>query len=411
MVISNTQQFFRELAVAELFKVLVVDDEPGMRSGIARVLNECVIHLPEMKTEVRFTIVEADSAEHGMEIIETQNPDIVLLDHKLPGMTGLELLIKLTEKKIDVLPIMMTAYASLETAVEATRNGAYDFLAKPFLPAELKNLIRKASSRILYKRQAKSLAEEKKKVRFEFISILAHELKSPLAAIQGYLNIVHEKILGNDLEVYESMIDRSLIRLEGMKKLIFDLLDMTRIESEQRKREFTNIDVVEHTKKAIEGFALAAKEHNITINLECRDVVVMKGDALEIDIILNNLISNAIKYNKENGKVDINISSNDKYVIIQVSDTGIGMKEDETKRLFKDFVRIKNEQTRNIIGSGLGLSTVNKLVQMYEGKISVQSEFSKGSTFTVELLKNSQNLKDESGTQPNNIVAKADGVN
>jgi signal transduction histidine kinase len=397
--------------VAELFKVLVVDDEPGMRSGIARVLKECVVSLPEMKTEVRFTVVEADSAEQGLDIIELQKPDMILLDHKLPGMTGLELLIKISEKKIDILPIMMTAYASLETAVEATRNGAYDFLAKPFSPAELKNLIRKASARILYKRQARSLAEEKKKVRFEFISVLAHELKSPLAAIQGYLNIVHERILGDDLEVYDSMIDRSLIRLEGMKKLIFDLLDMTRIESEQRKREFTNINVCEHAKKAIETSALAAKEHNISIELQCDDNVMMNGDVLEIDIILNNLISNAIKYNKENGKVDVNIGSNDNFVIIKVSDTGIGMKEEETKKLFKDFVRIKNEQTRNIIGSGLGLSTVNKLVQMYDGKISVQSEFTKGSTFIVELMKNSQNIKDESGTQPNNILVKTDEPN
>jgi len=398
--------------VAELFKVLVVDDEPGMRSGVARVLNDYVVNLPEMKTEVAFTVIDAESAERGLEIIESQKPDMAILDLNLPGMSGLELLVKLAENKTDILVIMMTAYASLETAVEATRNGAYDFLAKPFSPAELKNLIRKASVRILYKRQAMALAEEKKKVRFEFISILAHELKSPLAAIQGYLNIVNEKILGNDLEVYESMIERSLIRLEGMKKLIFDLLDLTRIESEQRKREFTTVNICEHTKKAIETSAQAAKEHNITINFEGPDNITMNGDVLEIDIILNNLVSNAVKYNKENGKVDVNISENENFVIIKVSDTGIGMKEEETKKLFKDFVRIKNEQTRNIIGSGLGLSTVNKLVQMYDGKISVQSEFSKGSVFTAELAKNlQQNPKDESGTQANNIPAKAEGTN
>ncbi|HBG25537.1 MAG: hypothetical protein A2Y10_05215 [Planctomycetes bacterium GWF2_41_51] len=395
--------------MAELFKVLVVDDEPGMRSGVARILNDCCINLPEMKTDVRFTVSEAESAEQGIELIESQKPDILLLDHKLPGMTGLELLIKLTEKKIDILTVMMTAYASLETAVEATKNGAYDFLAKPFSPAELKHLMRKGSSRILYKRQARSLAEEKKKVRFEFISVLAHELKSPLAAIQGYLNIIHERILGNDLEVYDTMIERSLVRLEGMKKLIFDLLDMTRIESEQRKREFANINICEHAKKAIETSALAAKERDITINFNGPDNVAMNGDVLEIDIILNNLISNAIKYNKDNGKVDVDISSNDNFVIIKVSDTGIGMKDDEMKKLFRDFVRIKNEQTRNILGSGLGLSTVNKLVQIYEGKVSVQSEFSKGTCFTVELLKNShQNLKEESELPANKIMAKTE---
>lgn len=398
--------------MAELFKVLVVDDEPGMRSGVARVLNDYVVELPDVKTEIAFRVIEADTAELGLQIIESQKPDMAILDLNLPGMSGLELLVQLVENKIDILVIMMTAYASLETAVEATRNGAYDFLAKPFSPAELKNMVRRAAGRVLYKRQAKALAEEKKKVRFEFISILAHELKSPLAAIQGYLNIVHEKILGQELSVYDPMIERSLIRLEGMKKLIFDLLDMTRIESEQRKREFTTVNICEHARKAIETSALAAKEHNITINFDGPENVSMAGDVLEIDIILNNLVSNAVKYNKENGKVDVNVSEDEKFVIIKVSDTGIGMKEDEMKKLFKDFVRIKNEQTRNIIGSGLGLSTLNKLVQMYDGTVDVQSEFGKGSVFTVKLSKDShQSHKDESGTQTNNIISKADPTN
>lgn len=371
----------------ELFKVLVVDDEAGMRSGVARVLNDCTINLPEMKTEVKFSVIEAESAECGLDIIDSQKPDILLLDHKLPGMTGLELLNKISEKKIDVLTVMITAYASLETAIDATKNGAYDFLAKPFSPTELKHMIRKAASRILYKRQASSLAEEKKKLRFEFISILAHELKSPLAAIHGYLNIVNDRVLGNEIDAYENVIDRSLVRLEGMKKLIFDLLDMTRIESEQRKRELTDINLSEVAKRAIEMCTLAAKERNITIYLNSRGDVVMKGDIFEIEIILNNLISNAVKYNKDNGKVAINISQDQQRVIINVSDTGIGIKEDEMKKLFQDFVRIKNEKTRNIIGSGLGLSTVDKLVQLYNGKVTVNSEFGEGSSFTVELLK------------------------
>lgn len=395
--------------MAELFKVLVVDDEPGMRSGVARILNDCTIGLPEMKNDAQFTVIEADSAERGLEIIETHKPDILLLDHQLPQMTGLELLAKLDAMKVDVLTVMMTAYASLETAVEATKNGAYDFLAKPFSPAELKHLMRKGASRILYKRQAKSLAEEKKKVRFEFISVLAHELKSPLAAIQGYLNIVHDRVSGDELSAYDAVIERSLIRLEGMKKLIFDLLDMTRIESEQRKRDLTDVNLNHAVKKSVDASALAAKENNISVHLEVPENLTIKADVLELDIIMNNLVSNAIKYNKPNGKVNIDISEQGQYIVIKVSDTGIGLKEDEIKRLFKDFVRIKNEQTRNIVGSGLGLSTVNKLVRLYDGKITVQSEFAKGSCFTVELLKNShQKQKDESESSADKIMAKTE---
>jgi signal transduction histidine kinase len=350
-------------------------------------------------------VIEAQSAESGLEIIESQNPDILFLDNKLPGMSGLELLNIIAEKKINILTVMITAYASLETAVEATKNGAYDFLAKPFSPAEIKHMVRKAVNRIVYKRQAKNLAEERKRVRFQFISVLAHELKSPLAAIQGYLNIVSDRVLGNELCAYDNVINRSLIRLDGMKKLIFDLLDMTRIESEQRRREFAEVNLCELAKKAIEGNALVAKQHNIAINLEVGDNVVMKGDHTEIEIILNNLVSNAVKYNKEGGSIDIKIIADDKKVVINVSDTGIGLKEDEIGRLFKDFVRIKNEQTRNILGSGLGLSTVKKLAQLYNGDVSVKSEFSKGSSFTVELMKNSQEfLKDENESSGNSIL-------
>ncbi|OQA02445.1 MAG: Alkaline phosphatase synthesis sensor protein PhoR [Planctomycetes bacterium ADurb.Bin401] len=395
--------------MANLFKVLVVDDEPGMRSGIARILNDSTITLPEMKTDVCFSVTEAESAEHGLELIESQKPDILLLDHKLPGMSGLELLVKLTEKKIDILTVMMTAYASLETAVEATKNGAYDFLAKPFSPAELKHLMRKASSRILYKRQAQSLAEEKKKLRFEFISVLAHELKSPLAAIQGYLNIIRDRVSGEDIGHYDAVIDRSLIRLEGMKKLIFDLLDMTRIESEQRKRDLTDVNLNHAVKKSVDAFALSAKEHNISVHFDVPEDLTIKADVLELDIMINNLVSNAIKYNRPGGKVDISVAEQGPYIVIKVCDTGIGMKEEEQKKLFKDFVRIRNEQTRNIVGSGLGLSTVNKLVQLYDGKISVHSEFSKGSCFTVELLKNShQKTKDESESSADKIMAKTE---
>jgi two-component system, sensor histidine kinase and response regulator len=376
--------------VAELFKVLVVDDEAGMRSGVFRVLNNYEINLPEVKSDVKLEVIEAETAESGLQIIESQHPDILLLDHKLPGMSGLELLGKIAEKKIDVLPVMITAYASLETAIEATKNGAYDFLAKPFSPTELKHMLRKAASRIIYKRQARNLEEEKKKVRFEFISILAHELKSPLAAIQGYLNIVNDRVLGNDLAAYDNIIGRSLVRLEGMKKLIFDLLDMTRIESEQRKRELADINLLDIAKKSIETCILAAKERNIAINLDAKKDVTMKGDVFEIETILNNLISNAVKYNKDDGKVDINITADDKWVVINVADTGIGLKREEVDKLFKDFIRIKNEKTRNILGSGLGLSTVKKLAHLYGGKISVKSEFSQGSSFVVELLKNSQ---------------------
>ncbi|HNW31620.1 MAG TPA: response regulator, partial [Caldisericia bacterium] len=167
----------------EILKVLVVDDELGIQKGCQRVLTEYKFTLPDVEDEISFEVVTTGSGEEALEILEKNPQDIVLLDYKLPGMTGLDVLSIMAEKKIETMAIMITAYASLETAVVATKQGAFDFLAKPFTPDELRSVIKKATKNLILQRQAKKLAEEKRQVRFQFISVVAHELKAPLAAI------------------------------------------------------------------------------------------------------------------------------------------------------------------------------------------------------------------------------------
>jgi signal transduction histidine kinase len=119
--------------------------------------------------------------------------------------------------------------------------------------------------------------------------------------------------------------------------------------------------------------------------LDIPEQAQMEGDRAEIEIIFNNLISNAVKYNRDGGQVDVSARTSSDEIIIQVRDTGIGLTEEESKRLFSDFCRIKNEKTRHILGSGLGLSTVKKIVNLYHGDITVESQPDVGSTFTVVL--------------------------
>ena len=141
---------------------------------------------------------------------------------------------------------MITAYASIETAVTATKRGAYDFLAKPFTPDELKSTIRKAAARLILAKQTRKLAEEKRQVRFEFIRVLGHELKAPLNAVEGYLRMFKDRSLGDDPAAYDEGIDRSLMRIDGMRKLIADLLDMTQIESGRKNRQLAEVDRPRH---------------------------------------------------------------------------------------------------------------------------------------------------------------------
>jgi two-component system sensor histidine kinase/response regulator len=366
-------------------RILVVDDEQGMRLGVERTLRGFTLRLPDFEDEISFTVTQATSGEEALKCIKDNQPDLMLLDHKMGGMSGLDVLEALGPKVNDILTVMITAYASLETAVTATKRGAYDFLAKPFTPNELKATVRKAANHLLLQRQARRLAEEKRQVRFQFISVLAHELKAPIGAIEGYLGLMKDRTAGDDWDAYDPMIERSVVRLAGMRKLIIDLLDLTRIESGTKKRELVEVDLRELAAESMETYFPDAQKRGITIELHADETVPIMGDSGELQIILNNLISNAVKYNRDDGKVDVTMTQDNGVTTIAVADTGIGMSEEDVAKLFGEFVRIKNAKTRNILGSGLGLSILKKLSQLYGGDVSVTSTPDVGTTFTVTL--------------------------
>jgi signal transduction histidine kinase len=367
-------------------KVLCVDDELGMRQGILRTLHDCVMDIPEIDEQVGFEVTLAETGEEAVVRVQNERPDILLLDYKLPGITGLEVLNQVEEKSGQMLTIMITAYASIETAITATKRGAYDFLPKPFTPADLKHKVRKAVTRIILTRRARELEEANKRVRFDFIRVLGHELKAPISSIYSYLHIMHDHILGTDIGPYDEMVSRCLIRLEQMRKLILDLLDMTRIESGQKSRERVSVDVNKAVSQAVELVQADADDRDIHIHVDVEASSRIMGDTTEIDMILNNLTSNAVKYNRDGGEVHIRISRQEDEVVIEVRDTGIGMTAEEKDRLFGEFVRIRNSKTQNILGSGLGLSILKKLVDLYRGRIAVESEPDRGTTFTVTLI-------------------------
>ena len=370
----------------DTLRVLVVDDELGMRAGAARVLERLSFRLPELDNhEVRFAVEQSATGEDALEKIAACAPDILLLDYKLPGMSGLDVLSVAAKRAPDMLTVMITAHATLDTAVLATQRGVFDFLAKPFTPDELRATILKATKHVALKRHAREHVDEKRRMRFEFVSVLAHELKAPLAAVEGYLLAMQDRSLGEKLEPYVPMIDASLVRLGGMRKLVSDLLDMTRLESGQRQRELERLDVVEIARGALEIVRVEAQTRAITLALHSDGPVYIVADRYEVELVLINLLTNGIKYNREAGRVDLYVMPLGDGVSIKVIDTGIGMTPDEVNRLFKEFVRIRNEKTRLIPGSGLGLATVRKVALLYGGDPQVTSKPDVGTTVEVSL--------------------------
>jgi signal transduction histidine kinase len=366
-------------------KILVVDDEPGIRSGVSRILRNFRVDYPFMEEAFDFAVFEAPTGEEGIEIIENNRPDILLLDNKLPGIQGIEVLEYVRKKQYNIIVVMITSYASLELAVKATNDGASDFIPKPFTPQELRSSIENITKKIFLKKMTATLKDTGKQIRFQFLSVLSHELKAPLNAIEGYLKMAKDHQLGEEIENYDAIVDRSLDRVHGMRTLILDLLDLTKVESGKAQRNIIETDIIQLIKAAIDAIQPYSIQRDIRINLHGPEQLMMKADVNELDIIINNLISNAIKYNKESGAVDIFVEKTDRSIQIKVVDTGIGMTEPEMAKLFNDFVRIKNEKTKNITGSGLGLSIVKKLAENYGGSISVTSFPDQGSTFIVSL--------------------------
>ncbi len=170
-----------------------------------------------------------------------------------------------------------------------------------------------------------------------------------------------------------------------MRRLIAELLDLTRIESGQRRRDLVEVDLREVALASLDTAAPAASERGIAMGVHTPDHVRVIADRGEMEILFNNLVSNAVKYNREHGRVDVTIGPEDGGVRFEVADTGIGLSAEEASRLFQEFVRIKNDRTRTIPGTGLGLSIVKKLAQLYFGDVMVQSEPNVGSRFTVTL--------------------------
>ncbi|MDM7924636.1 MAG: ATP-binding protein [bacterium] len=369
----------------ERLRTLVVDDELGMREGIRRALDRFEFRIPDVDETYGF---EVDTAENGAEAgekIRSAAPDVLLLDYKLPDTTGLEILERFRPELSESVTLMITAYASLDTAVSAIKGGAFDFLAKPFTPDELRKTLTKAAQNLLLARQVKKLAAEQRRVRFQFISVLGHELKAPLNAVEGYLHMIRDRTLGDSLSDYDEPLNRSLLRLTGMRKIIHDLLDLTRIESGAKRREAAEQDLTSVLRTAVETVQPQAGEKGVSIAVNAPAEFRFRCDAGEIEMILNNLITNAVKYNRDGGRVDILLSDENGTARLTVRDTGIGMTPEETAMLFREFVRIKNEKTRSILGSGLGLAIVKKLALMYGGDVSVESEPDRGSAFTVVL--------------------------
>jgi len=398
---TDTPSTNERQAETRALRVLAVHPNPAMQAGMRRVLESFTAEVPDPRERVSFAMEALDSLSVAMDRMAEAPPDILLVEARPTDDEGLRLPGELLARGDDMPIILITQSASIQAAVDATKEGAFDFLLQPFTPAAFRHTVDRAARHVLLTRRARELEEERKRVRFDFIRVLGHELKAPLGAVTTNIGLLTGRYLGDDLGSYDELMQRCQVRLEQMRKLIVDLLDMTRLESGQKVRELAPVDLSEAIRDAVELMTPQAGERGIGLHIEAPDSCLFRADRGEIDMILNNLVSNAVKYNRDNGRVTVTLVPAEGAVSIAVSDTGIGMSPEEVSKLFGEFVRIRNKKTANILGSGLGLSILKRLVDLYHGRIDVDSVPDEGTTFRVTLqeAKNEENPTQPGGEQ------------
>ncbi|MEW6170608.1 MAG: two-component system histidine kinase PnpS [Candidatus Omnitrophota bacterium] len=225
------------------------------------------------------------------------------------------------------------------------------------------------------------------KIRQEFVANVSHELRTPLTTIKGYAETLLEGAL-NDKENSKDFINIIYHDSQRLSKLIDDLLDLSKIESGKLDLVFLPINIKDVVKQALAILDNLAKEKNISMNVEIpKDLPKVLVDESRILQVILNLIDNAIKYTPIQGKIKIEASLDDKFVQVNISDTGIGIPEVDITRIFERFYRVDKARSRELGGTGLGLSIVKHIIQAHNGQVWVKSELGKGSVFSFTLPK------------------------
>ncbi|MCU0579738.1 MAG: response regulator [Desulfobacterota bacterium] len=486
---------------AETIRILVVDDERDIREGSERILSR-----------MGYQLQTAARGDEALEIFAKVRPAIVLLDLKMPGMDGMEVLQRLRVLDPSLLVIVITGYATVETAIEAMKQGAYDFIPKPFEPDQLRIVVNRAAEKIRLTRETQKLELEKTRtladldteksrlrtiieslpdgvlvtnttgqvvllnpagrkvlklgsetapgrsledylpdedlrrlvleiskgkhvdfedipekeftladgttlralaqpvlgdrreclgaivtflditslkeldrLKSEFVAKVSHELRSPLSTIHEQLATVISDLVGT--EPQQHMLTRAKEKTQTLISFIGDMLDLSRIEEGLICREPRPVHLEELLQSIVEFLSVRAKAKNqsLTIEVAGRDLPEIEADPVALESIFGNLISNALTYTPEGGRIRVELDRTGINLRVKVIDNGFGIAEKHLGKIFDRFYRVKDEKTRYITGTGLGLPIVKGLVEKLSGIIEVASTPGEGSTFTVLL--------------------------
>jgi two-component system sensor histidine kinase/response regulator len=369
-------------------RILVVDDEKAIRDFLYQAL-----------TRLGGFVVElAENGEEALKKIKKEDFDLVLTDMKMPTMDGLQLISEIAKFKPETLMVLLTGHGTVESALEAMKRGASDYLSKPINLDEMLMRLRKVleeRQRFIslkgYAAELERANQELKKIdemKSEFVSVASHELRTPLAAIKNAVQLMLQGKTGGINEnqaKFLSMAERNINRLTS---ILNSLLDLSRIESGKIGLKFEEMDLRGSIEFILSSLKPQTDAKSIQLKMEIPEKLPsVYGDREKVEQILTNLLGNSIKFTPEGGKISVSAKplEEEDTVAISVRDSGIGIPGDQLEKIFEKFHQVEDSLRRSITGTGLGLAITKGLVEAHHGKIWVESEVGKGSTFTFTL--------------------------
>jgi signal transduction histidine kinase len=365
-------------------RVLIVDDEESLAGALSEFLS--------LKG---YEVATASNPRQALALVHEMPFSVVVSDLRLPGMNGVELLEHVMDVDPHTVVIIMTGYASVQSAVDALKKGAYDYVVKPFSVHELEQTLRLGLERRKLSKENLELSHLMRKmveidqVKSDIISSVSHEFRTPLMSLKGYLAMLTQfSDSGRAMSPLEKKwLQAMKDNLSRLEMLILNLLLTTEGNTGGLIIADDDLSLNDLVRDSVGRFDFLAKSKEIEVTVRSASDGRVRGDAEKLGVAVSNLVENAIKFNLDSGSVEISVSdtSDPDGVRIAVSDTGVGMPQGKISAMFDCFTQLDMTPTRRFNGAGLGLPVARMIVEAHGGRIDVESKPGKGSTFFVWL--------------------------
>jgi signal transduction histidine kinase len=376
-------------AAAELPKILVIDDEIGPRESLRMLLK------PD------YNVQTADCVEAGLKLLKEKQPDTIVMDIRMPGMTGIEGLRKIREIDPHLSVIMLTGFGALETAKEAVRLGANEYISKPFDAGEMREVIGRNVERTRVQRASENASSEIKELNARLLKQLAqkerlaslgqasaefvHDLGNPLTIVWGYVQLLAKKLERQDSATpgEKSASVKELDIIEQNVRLCRELLNMWQSYGSVEASPPKAISVSAVLREVVKGANAVAAQSGLELQSNvCDEECMLMGDAIQINRAIQNVIINAVQASGEKkGPVLIECTRKDFYVDIRIEDSGSGIEPAQITKIFDPYFTTKQSKS----GTGLGLYITKKVIEDHSGSIKVDSTPGAGTVFTIRL--------------------------